>query len=94
MISRPVASLCYPRGRFTERIERIARATGYGRACSTLRGTLHSLEERYCLKRIRASQERKGLKLWYTTTGLYDLLNQRRAQREIARFALEEKGEA
>ncbi len=80
-------SVCYPRGRFSPRVEMAVGMAGYTSACTTLRGNLHAQQEIYALKRIRVHESRKGLKLWYTTTRIFDWLNRKRCQRERMIFA-------
>ncbi len=89
-LGRPCATLAYPRGRFSTRVAEAARAAGYLCACSTLRGNLQEPADPFALKRIRATSERQGLKLWYATTPIYDWWNRRRYRRDRAAFARED----
>ncbi len=84
MLGVEVTSLCYPRGRFSPRVVRFVEAAGYDCACTTLRGTLHTEADRWALRRVRAGEERIGLKLTYALTRWYHWLNLRRARREEA----------
>lgn len=86
----PCTTLCFPRGRFSPRVEAAAREAGYLCAVSTLRGSVQSMRGRYRMKRIRMHGERFGLKLRYTLTRLYDWINCLRRMRERARFASED----
>lgn len=85
-----VQALCYPRGRFTERVVHAAQVAGYGVAVSTQRGCRQDPEERFHLKRIRMSGRRVGLRLRYALTAPYDWMQRRRGKRERAAWAQEE----
>ncbi len=86
IIDKPITTFCYPRGRFSPRIINIVKECGYDCAVSTLRGNVHQPAEQYFLKRIRSGQERKGFKLKYTTSSIYNLINIRRVKRETERL--------
>lgn len=86
IVGEPVASFCYPRGRYSPRVVRFVEAAGYECACTTLRGTAHTPADRWALCRVRAGEERVGARLRYALTRLYHWLNIRRTRRERARF--------
>ena len=90
LLGRPVPCLAYPRGRFSPRVLAAAAAAGYACACSTLRGNVHAADDRYSLKRVRATDRRRGLRLRYATSWLYDCWNQERSRRERIAFAKED----
>ncbi|MBN2713153.1 MAG: polysaccharide deacetylase family protein, partial [Planctomycetes bacterium] len=81
---REVKTLCYPRGIISPRVEAAAEKAGYACACSTLRGNMHTPEERFRLKRIRSHGGREGMKLWYTTTRFYEWMNRKRYGKTLA----------
>ncbi|MHC4870527.1 MAG: polysaccharide deacetylase family protein [Planctomycetota bacterium] len=86
IIDAPVKNFCYPRGRFSPRIVDIVKECGFECSVSTLRGNKHSVDDQYCLKRIRSGEERKGFKLKYTTSAVYNIINTRRVKRETERL--------
>ncbi len=80
-------ALCYPRGRFSPRIQEAVRQAGYESACTTLRGSVHGPAQILALSRVRAHGGRTGLKLRYTTTRLFDWFHARRRRAAAARLA-------
>ncbi|MHC4883941.1 MAG: polysaccharide deacetylase family protein [Planctomycetota bacterium] len=94
ILQRSVTSFCYPRGRYSPRILECVKEAGYDAACSTLRGTLQSAEDQFCLKRIRASMDRRGLRLYYTLTRFYDWLNRKRLLKDREAILREDRESA
>lgn len=84
-----VPSFCYPRGRFSARVEAAVAQAGFHAACTTLRGNCH--EHPLRLRRIKATGSRVGASLWYTTTRFYDWRYRRRAERELAAYEKEDR---
>lgn len=91
IIGNPVPALCYPRGRFSPRIIELVREVGYDVACTTLRGNVHHEGDRFAVKRIRASAERKGCRLRYALSRTYDWLNRRRYRKDQATIFSEDQ---
>jgi peptidoglycan/xylan/chitin deacetylase (PgdA/CDA1 family) len=81
IIGNEVRSLCYPRGRFSERVVRFAEAAGYACACTTLPGNLQGMDRQYELRRIPVGTWCRGWRLTLATRRVYEWLHQKRSAR-------------
>jgi peptidoglycan/xylan/chitin deacetylase (PgdA/CDA1 family) len=67
-----VTSLAYPYGDCNPAIEELARQAGYGLACSTIRGNLHSRQDLLRLKRVPIDELTTPRRFQHRLSPLYE----------------------
>jgi len=84
-LGMPVSSFAYPYGDWNSLVAQWVEESGYGAACSIVRGNLHRPEELYCLKRIPVGQVTDLSSFRRRLSPIYDITNRvRRLTRRLS----------